>query len=125
MSQLVRSYSDQLSILPGGLDDLLYTYSGGNQQKVMMARWFMKRARIYILDEPTRGVDITARVDIYNAIIDLVSKGAAVILISSDIEEILGMCDRTLVLAGGEIVCDLPRAKANKNLILDYATNEQ
>jgi ribose transport system ATP-binding protein len=125
MGQLVQSYANQLSILPGGLDDLLFTYSGGNQQKVMIARWFMKRARIYILDEPTRGVDITARVDIYNAIIDLVSKGAAVILISSDIEEILGMCDRTLVLSGGEIVCDLPREEASKSLILDYATNEQ
>jgi ribose transport system ATP-binding protein len=112
MGQLVQSYANQLSILPGGLDDLLFTYSGGNQQKVM-------------IDEPTRGVDITARVDIYNAIIDLVSKGAAVILISSDIEEILGMCDRTLVLSGGEIVCDLPREEASKSLILDYATNEQ
>lgn len=84
----------------------------------------MYRAKIYIMDEPTRGVDAAAKVDIYNAINDLISKGASVILISSEIEEILGMCDRVLVLAGGRIVCDLPRSEASKETILDYATSD-
>jgi len=124
MRQLAAEYVKRLRISPGQHDDILRFYSGGNQQKVLLTRWFMYRAKIYIMDEPTRGVDAAAKVDIYNAINDLISKGASVILISSEIEEILGMCDRVLVLAGGRIVCDVPRSEASKEIILDYATSD-
>ena len=124
MRQLSGEYVRRLGILPGRHDDILRYYSGGNQQKVMLARWFMYRSKIYVMDEPTRGVDAAAKVDIYNSINDLIGKGAAVILISSEIEEILGMCDRVLVLAGGRIACDLPRSEATKERILDFATGE-
>jgi ribose transport system ATP-binding protein len=74
------------------------------------------------MDEPTRGIDVASKIDVYNAIADIAAKGGSVIFISSDIEEILGMCDRILVLTGGKIVCDLPRLKASQEIILEYAT---
>jgi ribose transport system ATP-binding protein len=122
MEELTDEYISSLGILPGNPSDIMRSYSGGNQQKVVVARWFMSLCRIFIMDEPTRGVDAAARIDIYNAMNDLVTKGASIILISSDIEEILGMCDRVLVLAGGRIACDLPRAEATSERILDYAS---
>jgi len=124
MRSLVSDYSSRLGVRPGRPSDRPDKYSGGNQQKVAIARWLARRSRIYIMDEPTRGIDVASKVDVYNAIADLVAKGASVILISSDIEEILGLCDRILVLAGGRIACDLPRAKATQELILEYATAE-
>jgi ribose transport system ATP-binding protein len=123
MEELTDEYIASLGILPGRPSDIMRSYSGGNQQKVIVARWFMSLCRIFIMDEPTRGVDAAARVDIYNAMNDLITKGASIILISSDIEEILGMCDRVLVLARGRIACDLPRAEATTEKIIDYASS--
>jgi ribose transport system ATP-binding protein len=122
MEELTDEYISSLGIQPGHRSDIMRSYSGGNQQKVVVARWFMSLCRIFIMDEPTRGIDAAARIDIYNAMNDLVTKGAAIILISSDVEEILGMCDRILVLAGGRIACDLPRAEATSEKIIDYAS---
>jgi ribose transport system ATP-binding protein len=122
MEELTDEYIASLGIRPGHPDDIMRGYSGGNQQKVVVARWFMSLCRIFIMDEPTRGVDAAARIDIYNAMNDLVTKGASIILISSDIEEILGMCDRVLVLSGGRIACDLPRSEATSEKIIDCAS---
>jgi ribose transport system ATP-binding protein len=122
MEELTEEYIQGFDIRPGHPSDIMRGYSGGNQQKVVVARWFMSLCKIFIMDEPTRGVDAAARIDIYNAMNDLVTKGAAIILISSDIEEIIGMCDRVLVLAGGRIVCNLPRTEASSEKILDYAS---
>lgn len=91
-------------------------------QNMVIARWLMSLCRIFIMDEPTRGIDAAARIDIYNAMNDLVSKGASIILISSDVDEIHGMCDRVLVLARGKMVCDLARGQASKERIIDYAS---
>jgi ribose transport system ATP-binding protein len=123
MEELTDEYIDSFGIRPGHPSDIMRSYSGGNQQKVVVARWFMSLCKIFIMDEPTRGVDAAARIDIYNAMNDLVTKGAAIILISSDIEEILGMCDRVLVIANGKIACDLPRAEATSAKIIDYASS--
>jgi len=123
MEELTDEYISSFDIRPGHSDDIMRSYSGGNQQKVIVARWFMSLCRIFIMDEPTRGVDAASRIDIYNAMNDLVTKGASIILISSDVEEILGMCDRVLVLAGGRIACDLPKAEATSEKIIDYASS--
>jgi ribose transport system ATP-binding protein len=123
MEELTDEYIASFDIRPGHPNDIMRSYSGGNQQKVVVARWFMSLCKIFIMDEPTRGVDAAARIDIYNAMNDLITKGASIILISSDIEEILGMCDRVLVLAGGTIACDLPRAAATSERIIDYASS--
>lgn len=125
MNELTHQYSDRLSITPGLSRDILETYSGGNQQKVLVGRWLMNRSLIYIMDEPTRGIDAASKIDIYNTMNDIVDKNAAIILISSEIDEILGMSDRILVLAGGRIICDLNRKEATKELILQYATSEE
>lgn len=82
----------------------------------------MSRSKIYILDEPTRGVDIASKIDIYNIMLDLVTKGASIILISSDMEEILGMCDRVLVLAEGRISGEFNRNEATKEDIMYKST---
>lgn len=121
LSDVSNSYVEKLSIKPGNADDLLSTYSGGNQQKMAVARWMMSRLKVYIMDEPTRGVDIASKTDIYNCMVDMVRKGASIIFISSDIDEILGMCDRILVMNSGKLVCDLPRAQATKEKIILYA----
>lgn len=115
------SYVKKLNINPGNQNDKISYYSSGNQQKVVLAKWMMSRAKIYILNEPTRGIDIASKIDVYNSINDLVRKGASVILISSDIDEILGMCDRTLVLAHGEIVSEFNRNEATKEKIIAKA----
>jgi len=122
MTDITHRYIEKLSIRPGHLNDLLETYSGGNQQKAAVARWMMSRQKIYILDEPTRGIDIASKTDIYNCMLDLVTKGASIILISSDIEEILGMCDRILVLAEGKISGEFKRSEATKEAIMYKAT---
>ncbi len=83
------------------------TLSGGNQQKVVIGKWLNTEADIYILDEPTRGIDVGAKVEVYNLINDLVKQGKAVILISSELPEILGMCDRTIVMRTGKITGDI------------------
>jgi ribose transport system ATP-binding protein len=121
MRALTDEYIRSLNILPGYTDDLIRQYSGGNQQKVIVARWLMSLCKIFIMDEPTRGVDAAARVDIYGAMNDLVTKGASIILISSDIEEILGMCDRILVLAAGRISREFSRREATKEKVIDSA----
>ncbi|MCD6343314.1 MAG: sugar ABC transporter ATP-binding protein [Spirochaetaceae bacterium] len=125
MRELTQDYVREMSIKPGNTGDIMETYSGGNQQKVMVSRWLMNRSRIYIMDEPTRGIDAASKVDIYNAMNDMVDKGASIILISSEIEEILGMSDRILVLAGGRIAAEMNSKNATKEKILDFATDEE
>lgn len=115
---VVDSYIKRLNIKPGNQRDIISHYSSGNQQKIILAKWMMSKSKIYILNEPTRGIDIASKIDVYNCINDLVRKGASVILISSDIDEILGMCDRTLVLAHGEIISEFSRNEATKEKII-------
>jgi ribose transport system ATP-binding protein len=122
MEELSLEYFDSFGILPERLRGLIHLYSGGNQQKIVIARWLMSLARVFIMDEPTRGIDAAARVDIYNAMNDIVSKGASILLISSDTEELLGMCDRILVLANGRIARELDRASATKEALLDLSS---
>ncbi|SIQ66489.1 ribose transport system ATP-binding protein [Alkalispirochaeta americana] len=117
----ISSYTRRFSIRPGDPSDAVKLYSGGNQQKIILARAFMNRPKIFLLDEPTRGIDVAAKVDMYNAIDDLVSKGASLILFSSEIDEILGMADRTLVLSQGRIAGELSREESTREKILDLA----
>lgn len=122
LSDVSNTYIEKLSIKPGNSYDIVKAYSGGNQQKMAVARWMMSHLKIYIMDEPTRGVDIASKTDIYNCMVDMVRKGASIIFISSDIDEILGMCDRILVMNSGKLVCNIPRSQATKEVILKYAT---
>jgi ABC-type sugar transport system ATPase subunit len=87
-----------------------------------LGKWLNTKPDVFILDEPTRGIDIGAKVEIYKLLNQLVEQGVTVIMISSELPEVLGMCDRVLVMCEGEIVADLPREKATKEMIMEYAT---
>ncbi len=95
--------------------------SGGNQQKVVFARWLAREPRLLILDEPTRGIDVGAKLEIYRLIEDLARAGMAILLISSELPEILGLTDRLLVMRGGRIMGELVTAEASEEAILDLA----
>jgi ABC-type sugar transport system ATPase subunit len=100
------------------------TLSGGNQQKVVLSKWLMTHPQLLILDEPTKGIDIGAKQEIYSLINNLVDQGASTIIISSEIEELLGMCDRILVMSGGKITSEVTRVNFDKNAILEKALHK-
>jgi ABC-type sugar transport system ATPase subunit len=98
--------------------------SGGNQQKVVLAKWLMRKPNVFILDEPTRGVDIGAKAEIYKIVNTLARDGCSVLMISSEMEELLGMCDRILVMHRGEITDVLKRSEFSQERILQAAMGQ-
>jgi len=116
-----EEYREKLRIKTPSINRLSKFLSGGNQQKVVFAKWLCSEANIYIFDEPTRGIDVGAKSEIYQIINDLVGKGAAVIVISSELPEILGICDRVLVMRDGRITADIDRRDATQERIMSYS----
>jgi rhamnose transport system ATP-binding protein len=110
--ELARKFIDSLRIRTPGPHTPTHDLSGGNQQKVVLAKWLALAPRVLILDEPTQGVDVGAKAEIHQLIDELVQQGVAILLISSDLEEILGMSDRVLVMHGGRLVAELPRGSS-------------
>jgi ribose transport system ATP-binding protein len=100
------------------------TLSGGNQQKVVLAKWLLTNPGVFILDEPTRGIDVGAKHEIYGLINQLVAGGAGVLLISSELEELIGMCDRILVMCRGELAGVVERDAFQREAILRLAFGE-
>jgi ABC-type sugar transport system ATPase subunit len=96
--------------------------SGGNQQKVVLGRWLSGEPRVIVLDEPTRGVDVGAKSEIYRLVEKFAAAGAAVLIASSDVTELLGMCDRIVVFHQGRLVADMPRSGATEEAIIRAAT---
>ena len=103
---------------------LANTLSGGNQQKVVFGKWVMNDPKIFILDEPTRGVDVGAKFEIYSIIVDLAKRGSAVLFISSEIEELIGICDRILVMKNGCVTGDMAKPDYDQEKILQLALVE-
>lgn len=99
------------------------TLSGGNQQKVVVAKWLARNSRVVIFDEPTRGIDVAAKVEIYNLMNNLKQKGIGVLFVSSEMPEILGISDRIMVMCDGKITGELPTEEATQDIILQYATS--
>lgn len=99
----VKSITKQVTVKMNGIGDIAGTLSGGNQQKVVLAKCLLSKPRVIILDEPTRGIDVGAKAEIYNMMVELTRKGIAIIMISSEMPELIGMSDRILVMAGGRI----------------------
>jgi ribose transport system ATP-binding protein len=95
--------------------------SGGNQQKVVIGKWLLMEPRVFILDEPTRGIDVGAKLEIYNYINTLALKGSAVLFISSEMEELMGVCDRILVMAQGQIAAEFSRTDFDQERMMRYA----
>jgi D-xylose transport system ATP-binding protein len=119
---LVERSIRELGVRTPGIDVDVGTLSGGNQQKVILGRWLNAGPKILILDEPTRGIDIGAKVEIYKLLDRLAAGGVAIIIISSELPEVLGMSDRILVMSGGTIVSEFTRDEANREAIMEFAT---
>jgi ABC-type sugar transport system ATPase subunit len=120
--EIVQNYKDQLRIKAPSIETAVISLSGGNQQKVVLARWLATNPKILLLDEPTRGVDVGARSEIQNMIEDLVAQGLAIIIISSDLMELLQLSDRIIVIREGKNVAELLGDKITKEEVIKYAT---
>jgi ribose transport system ATP-binding protein len=118
---IAQYYAGRLGIRSETLAQPARTLSGGTQQKLVLSKWLAARARVLIFDEPTRGVDVGARVEIYRLMEEQARRGTGILLVSSDWNELLGMCDRILVMRRGSVVADLPRARASQREILRLA----
>ena len=97
--------------------------SGGNQQKVVIGRWLVRNSRVVIFDEPTRGIDVAAKVEIYNLMNDLKQQGIGVLFVSSEMPEVMGISDRIIVMCDGRITGELKTEESTQDEILQYATS--
>ncbi|MEU4653663.1 sugar ABC transporter ATP-binding protein [Streptomyces sp. NPDC023723] len=113
----------QLGVRMAGLGQHVRTLSGGNQQKVVIGKWLLASTKVLILDEPTRGIDVGAKVEIYQLINELTAAGAAVLMVSSDLPEVLGMSDRVLVMAQGRIAGELAAPQATQDAVMALAVS--
>ncbi|WP_018133184.1 xylose ABC transporter ATP-binding protein [Effusibacillus pohliae] len=120
--QASRSYVRQLRVKTPSIETIVGTLSGGNQQKVVLAKALMTRPKVLILDEPTRGIDVGAKYEIYQIINELAKQGVAIILISSELPEVIGMSDRILVMNQGRINGEFTRGEATQEKIMQKAT---
>src|SRR5205807_623708 len=121
-TELAGEMCRRLAVRTPSLRQTVGNLSGGNQQKVVLAKWLARRPVVLILDEPTRGIDVGAKSEIYALMDRLAREGVAILMISSDLEEILGMSDRVLVLHQGRIAGELPRAGLREEVIMHLAT---
>lgn len=121
LNRIAKEMSESIRIKTPSLRQKVKRLSGGNQQKVVLGKWFARQPDIYLFDEPTRGIDVGAKVEIYNLMNNLKRKGAALIMVSSELPEILGMSDRVLVMRQGGIVGELSREHATQEEIMKLA----
>ncbi len=113
-----EEYRQKLSIKTPSVEQLVNNLSGGNQQKVLVAKWMYAQPEIMMLDEPTRGIDVGAKYEIYCIINDMAAEGKSVLMVSSELPELLGMCDRIYVMCESKMVGELPAAEANQEIIM-------
>jgi len=120
--KISRQFVGDLRIKTPSLETYVNTLSGGNQQKVVLAKWLMTKPKVLFLDEPTRGIDVGAKVEIYKIMNELVKQGIGIVMISSELPEIIGMSDRILVMCNGQLTGELGCAGATQEEIMYYAT---
>ncbi|MDR1389974.1 MAG: sugar ABC transporter ATP-binding protein [Treponema sp.] len=121
-SEKSKEMVNSLKIKTPGVTQYVRNLSGGNQQKVVVGKWLMRNAHVVIFDEPTRGIDVASKIEIYNIINDLKRNGIGVMFVSSELPEILGMSDRVIVMCNGKITKELVTRDTNQEEILHYAT---
>ncbi len=119
--RVVEAMAAQLHLQEGNLDALAGALSGGNQQKVMLGRWLVAGVDVLLIEQPTRGVDVGAKAEIYRVLRDFCAQGGAVLAVSGDLPELLGLCDRLLVVRDAQIVADLPAEGATEEQIMEWA----
>ena len=120
-NSIADQYIQELRIRTPTREQITRNLSGGNQQKVVLSKWLFTDAKVMIFDEPTRGIDVGAKVEIYNLINELAARGVGILMISSELPEVLGMSDRILVMREGRISGELKTAEANQTKIMSYA----
>jgi putative multiple sugar transport system ATP-binding protein len=121
--KVATEYRDSLNIKTPTVEQKVSNLSGGNQQKVSLGKWLFVKPNVLILDEPTRGIDVGAKYEIYTLMNRLVEQGMSIIMISSELPEVLGMSDRVYVVASGRITGELPIAEATQEKIMQLATS--
>lgn len=121
--EIVDEQIEAMSIKVSSHRQLAVNLSGGNQQKVVLGKWLAKRPKIIIMDEPTRGIDVKAKAEIYAIMNDLTAQGCSIIMISSELPEIIGMCDRVVVMMEGKVTGMLGRAELSQEKIMKYSLN--
>lgn len=122
--ELVSAYFERMQVKAPNQDTIIENLSGGNQQKVLLARWLIANPKIMLLDEPTRGIDVGAKFEIYSLMTQLAKQGRGILMISSELPELIGMCDRIYVMAGGRITAELAKTEFSQERILTYAMDE-
>ena len=121
--QIANEYKESLNIKTPSVEQKVSNLSGGNQQKVSLGKWLFVKPDIMILDEPTRGIDVGAKYEIYTIMTQLVEQGMSIIMISSELPEILGMSDRVYIVSSGKVTGELPIEEATQEKIMQLATN--
>jgi putative multiple sugar transport system ATP-binding protein len=121
--KVANDYKGSLNIKTPSVEQKVSNLSGGNQQKVSLGKWLFVKPNILILDEPTRGIDVGAKYEIYTIMNKLVQQGMSIIMISSELPEILGMSDRIYIVSAGRIAGELPIEEATQEKIMQLATN--
>lgn len=119
-----REWADRLKVKTASIDNPVSTLSGGNQQKTVLAKWLATKPRVLIVDEPTRGIDIGTKAEVHRLLSELANDGVAVLMVSSELPEVLGMADRILVVHEGRLVANIPRSEATEESIMYAATGE-
>jgi rhamnose transport system ATP-binding protein len=122
--KIASEYSSQLHIRSEGVEQLVNALSGGNQQKVVLSKWLATNPSVLILDEPTRGIDVGAKAEVHRIISDLAAGGLAIILISSELPEVLAMADRVIVLHEGRVTGTFTRSEATQEQVMFAATGQ-
>jgi len=120
-----RDWARRLQVKAGRLTDPVGTLSGGNQQKVVLAKWLSTTPRVLIVDEPTRGIDVGTKAEVHRLMSQLAVDGVAVLMVSSELPEVLGMADRVLVMHEGRLVADIPRERADEESVMYAATGSR
>ena len=123
--KIAQKYREEISIKTPSLEQKVKNLSGGNQQKVILAKWLAAESELLIFDEPTRGIDVGAKQEIYTLINELVEQGKAVLMISSEMEELMGMSDRIIILAEGCISGEITKPEFNQETIMQMASKER
>ncbi len=124
-SENFNKYSNELSIKMGSIDDLITSLSGGNQQKVMLAKWLDSNPSVIVFDNPTQGVDVGAKEEIYDIILKLSESGVGIIILSSEASEIIKICDRSFIMFHGKINGELTSDEMSEQIIMSYATGSK
>ena len=122
IEKLVDENIEKLSIKTPGRDTLIQSLSGGNQQKVIVSRWLANDPDVLIMDEPTRGIDVGAKYEIYCIISDLAKQGKSIIMVSSEMPELIGMADRIMVMCDGKVTGFVEGDDMNQETIMELAT---